>query len=84
MKQRKRNRQIDALLHPTNITTYSSSHSHLPSMSIGPAIELEEEEEDEEADLDSCLASSSVVAMITPSLGLGGKERGRESERERM
>ena len=40
-------------------------------MSMGPAVELEEEEE--EADFDSCFASSSVVAIVTPSLGLGGK-----------
>lgn len=46
--------------------------SVVPSMSIGPP---------EPDDLDSCLASSSVVAMVTPSSGLqviGAQEEDKE------
>ena len=49
-------------------------------MSMGPE-EEEEEEEEEEADFDSCLASSSVVAIVTPSLGLSNGEERRGEER---
>ena len=41
-----------------------------PSMSAGPA------EEAVEDDFDSSLASSSVVAIVTPSKGLGGERDG--------